>query len=139
MVVQLHSPLLTNRPSCDIILLFDGDETRLDAREGRRVRFPHSPPMEEGKLPRKNPEVLVKYLLGNNIRLDKLLQVCYNIDIKKERGKKMVALMTYECGLKFTGLVFENEETAKNYIKGKNPEAFKIIPVAYYTKDGKVL
>jgi hypothetical protein len=34
--------------------------------------------MEEGKLPRKNPEVLVKYLLGNNIRLDKLPLVCYN-------------------------------------------------------------
>ena len=51
----------------------------------------------------------------------------------------MVALMTYKCGLEFTGLVFENEEAAKDYIKGKNPEAFKIIPVAYYTKDGEVL
>lgn len=51
----------------------------------------------------------------------------------------MVALMAYENGLRFTGLVFEDEETAKNYIKGKNPEAFKIIPVAYYTKDREVL
>ena len=34
--------------------------------------------MEEGKLPRKNPEVLVKYLLGNNIRLDKSANLCYN-------------------------------------------------------------
>jgi hypothetical protein len=51
----------------------------------------------------------------------------------------MVALMTYKCGLQFTGLIFEDEETAKNYIKDKNPEAFKIVPVAYYTKDGKTL
>jgi hypothetical protein len=85
------------------------------------------------------PFILPNFFNKVKSALDKLPQVCYNIDIKKERGKKMVALMTYECGLKFTGLVFENEETAKNYIKGKNPEAFKIIPVAYYTKDGKVL
>ena len=50
----------------------------------------------------------------------------------------MVALMTYECGLRFTGLVFEDEETAKNYLQGKNPEAFKIVPVAYYTKTGEI-
>ena len=50
----------------------------------------------------------------------------------------MVALMKYENGLTFTGLIFEDEETAKKYLQNKSPEAFKIVPVAYYTKDGKI-
>lgn len=50
----------------------------------------------------------------------------------------MVALMKYECGLKFTGLVFEDKETAREYLKGKNPYAFEIVPVAFYTKDGEI-
>ena len=50
----------------------------------------------------------------------------------------MLALMKYENGLKFTGLVFENEEVAKEYLKNKNPEAFKLIPVAFYTANGEV-
>lgn len=50
----------------------------------------------------------------------------------------MLALMKYENGLKFTGLVFENEKVAKEYLKGKNPDAFKLIPVAFYTANGEV-
>ena len=50
----------------------------------------------------------------------------------------MVALMQYENGLRFTGLIFENKDIAEKWLKteGKNPEAFKIIPVTYYTADG---
>ena len=29
----------------------------------------------------------------------------------------MVALMRYECGLKFTGLVFENMDTVQKWLK----------------------
>lgn len=50
----------------------------------------------------------------------------------------MVALMTYECGLKFTGLVFEDVETAKEWLKYKNPYAYEIVPVAFHTKEGEV-
>ena len=39
----------------------------------------------------------------------------------------MVALMKYANGLRFTGLVFENKETAEKWLKSehKNPEAFE--------------
>ena len=52
----------------------------------------------------------------------------------------MVALMKYEGGLRFTGLVFEDKETAEKYLKNenKNPEAFQIIPIAYYAKNGEI-
>ena len=50
----------------------------------------------------------------------------------------MVALMKYECGLKFTGLVFEDEKTAREYLKGTNPQVFENGPVAFYTKDGEI-
>lgn len=53
----------------------------------------------------------------------------------------MVALMKYANGLRFTGLVFENKEIAEKWLKAehKNPEAFEIIPVAYYTANGEIL
>lgn len=50
----------------------------------------------------------------------------------------MVALMKYECGLKFAGIVFEDMETAKKWLEYKNPRAYKLVPVAFYTKDGEV-
>ncbi len=50
----------------------------------------------------------------------------------------MVAIMKYEGGLKFTGCVFEDLETAKEWLKDKNPWAYEIVPVAFYTKDGEV-
>jgi hypothetical protein len=52
----------------------------------------------------------------------------------------MVALMKYECGLKFTEYVFEDMETAKKWLKEKgwvNPWSYKLIPVTFYTKDGE--
>lgn len=49
----------------------------------------------------------------------------------------MVALMKYECGLKFTGYVFEDEEIAKEWLKWKNPAAYEIVPVTFVTKDGE--
>lgn len=50
----------------------------------------------------------------------------------------MVAVMKYECGLKFTGCVFEDEETAKEWIKWLNG-AYEIVPVTFFTKDGEVI
>lgn len=52
----------------------------------------------------------------------------------------MVALMKYECGLKFTGLVFEDEETAKEYIKEHrlNPKELKLITATGYFKNGEI-
>ena len=50
----------------------------------------------------------------------------------------MIALMKYECGLRFTGIVFEDMETAKKWLVGKNPDAFELQPVAFYTKDGEI-
>jgi hypothetical protein len=53
----------------------------------------------------------------------------------------MVALMKYANGLRFTGLVFENKETAEKWLKTehKNPEVFELVPVAYYTANGEIL
>lgn len=52
----------------------------------------------------------------------------------------MIALMKYECGLKFTGCVFETKETAEKFIhdNGLNPEAYELIPVAVYLKNGEI-
>lgn len=52
----------------------------------------------------------------------------------------MVGLMKYKCGLKFTGCVFENKETAEKFIRDNrlNPEAYKLIPVAVYLKNGEI-
>ena len=58
----------------------------------------------------------------------------------KKGVSKMVGLMKYECGLKFTGCVFENKETAEKFIRDNrlNPEAYKLIPVAVYLKNGEI-
>ena len=53
----------------------------------------------------------------------------------------MVALMRYECGLKFTGCVFENMDIAQKWLEENgwvNPRAYELTPVAFYTKDGEV-
>lgn len=53
----------------------------------------------------------------------------------------MVALMKYACGLKFTGYVFEDMETANKWLKENgwvNPRAYELVPVAFYAKDGEV-
>lgn len=52
----------------------------------------------------------------------------------------MVGLMKYECDLEFTGCVFEDKETAKKFIydNGLNPEAYKLVPVAGYFKNGEI-
>ena len=50
----------------------------------------------------------------------------------------MVAIMKYENGLKFNGVVCENTETAHQWLKEQgivNPNSYKIIPVSYITKD----
>lgn len=53
----------------------------------------------------------------------------------------MIALMEYENGLKFTGCVFENVDTAQKWLIENdwvNPNSYELIPVAFYTKDGEV-
>lgn len=53
----------------------------------------------------------------------------------------MVALMKYECGLKFTGCVFEDMETARKWLKENgwcNPYSYELVPVAFYTKNGEI-
>ena len=74
--------------------------------------------------------------------LDIYIFMCYTLFTIKEKEKDtMVALMRYECGLKFTGLVFENMDTVQKWLKENgwvNPRAYEIIPVAFYTKDGEV-
>lgn len=53
----------------------------------------------------------------------------------------MVALMKYERGLKFTGCVFENMDTAQKWLKEngwRNPRAYELVPIAFYAKDGEV-
>lgn len=53
----------------------------------------------------------------------------------------MVALMKCECGLKFTGCVFEDMETARKWLKENgwcNPYSYELIPVAFYAKDGEI-
>lgn len=58
----------------------------------------------------------------------------------KKGTNKMVGLMKYERGLEFTGCVFEDKETAEKFIydNGLNPEAYKLIPVAGYFKNGEI-
>ena len=58
----------------------------------------------------------------------------------KKGINKMVGLMKYECGLKFTGCVFEDKETAEKFIydNGLNPEAYELIPVAGYFKNDEI-
>ena len=53
----------------------------------------------------------------------------------------MIALMRYECGLKFTGCIFENMDIAQRWLEENgwfNPRAYELVPVAFYTKDGEV-
>jgi hypothetical protein len=55
----------------------------------------------------------------------------------------MVAIMKYEGGLVFTGIVCENAEVAQKVLKDRhwaNPHAFEIIPVEYFggNKDAEV-
>lgn len=53
----------------------------------------------------------------------------------------MVALMKYACGLQFTEYVFEDMETANKWLEDNglaDPYVYKLIPVAFYTKDGEV-
>lgn len=53
----------------------------------------------------------------------------------------MIALMKCACGLKFTGCVFEDMETANKWLEENgwtNPYAYQLMPVAFYTKDGEV-
>lgn len=52
----------------------------------------------------------------------------------------MVGLMKYECGLRFTGCVFETKETAEKFIydNGLDPEGYELIPVAVYLKNGEI-
>lgn len=52
----------------------------------------------------------------------------------------MIVLMKYECGLKFTGLVFEDEETAEKYMKEHwiNPKEVKLVPATGYSKNGEI-
>ena len=53
----------------------------------------------------------------------------------------MVALMRYECGLKFTGCVFENMDIAQKWLEENgwvNPRAYELVPVTFYTKNGEV-
>lgn len=53
----------------------------------------------------------------------------------------MVALMECKCGLHFTGCVFEDKETAHKWLKEKgwcNPYSYRLVPVAFYTKNGEI-
>ena len=52
--------------------------------------------------------------------------------------KKMVALMLYKNGLKFSEIVFENKEVAEKWLEKegyKNPRAYEIIPVDFITQE----
>lgn len=49
----------------------------------------------------------------------------------------MIALMRYECGLKFTGCVFENMDIAQKWLEENgwgNPNSYELIPVTFYPK-----
>ena len=73
--------------------------------------------------------------------LDIYIFMCYTLIIVKKGEIKMVALMRYECGLKFTGCVFENMDIAQKWLEENgwfNPRAYELVPVAFYTKDGEV-
>ena len=58
----------------------------------------------------------------------------------KKGVSKMVGLMKYECGLRFTGCVFETKETAEKFIydNGLDPEGYELILVAVYLKNGEI-
>lgn len=62
----------------------------------------------------------------------------YNVIKREKKISSMVAIMKYSNGLQFTGIVCEDIETAKKWLKDKNPEAFKIVPVSFICKDGEV-
>jgi hypothetical protein len=54
----------------------------------------------------------------------------------------MVGIMKIACGLKFTGIICEDEETARNYLVQQEwvakyliDDCYEFIPVAYVTKD----
>lgn len=53
----------------------------------------------------------------------------------------MVAIMKHACGLKFTEIICEDEETARKYLVQQGikeyriDDCYEIIPVAYITKD----
>ena len=50
----------------------------------------------------------------------------------------MYAIMKYESGLHFTGIVCTTEEKCKEYMKKHNwinPNAFEIVPCFYYNGD----
>lgn len=73
--------------------------------------------------------------------LDICIFMCYTLIILKKGEIKMIALMRYECGLKFTGCVFENMDIAQKWLEENgwfNPRAYELVPVAFYTKDGEV-
>mgnify|MGYP003299135753 FL=1 len=46
--------------------------------------------------------------------------------------------MKYECGLRFTGIIFEDMETAQKWLANKNPNAYELQPVAFHTKNGEI-
>lgn len=53
----------------------------------------------------------------------------------------IIALMEYKCGLKFTGCIFEDMDTAQKWLKENgwgNPNSYELIPVTFFTKDGEV-
>ena len=52
----------------------------------------------------------------------------------------MIALMKHELGLVFTGIVFEDMETAHKWLEenARNPYCHTLKPVAFYTKDGEI-
>lgn len=56
----------------------------------------------------------------------------------KGEKKRMVAIMKYESGLKFTGYICENREVAERFVKDDlgwvNERAYEIMPVKYVTE-----
>ena len=52
----------------------------------------------------------------------------------------MIALMKHELGLVFTGIIFEDMETAHKWLEenARNPYCYTLEPVAFYTKDGEI-
>lgn len=53
----------------------------------------------------------------------------------------MLGLMKYENGLKFTGIVFENEKAAKKWLKENgwvNERAYKLIPISFVNENLEV-
>jgi hypothetical protein len=53
----------------------------------------------------------------------------------------MLGLMKYELGLRFTGIVFENEKTAEKWLKENgwvNKNAYKLIPISFVCENLEV-